>query len=250
MLDYAFRKLIDGMSVPGLFLILLPLTLIYWLLTRRRGLFLTNILLLIFLSIPLTGKIILKPLEVGTLYQDLDAASLTGRVDVVAVISSGVHIDRYLREGVPTPTTFSQVRRAVKLSDRLGVPLIISGGSIRNGGLRESDYLTGLAAGRPNVYATDGAAGTIGHVQDIARLCKEKDFRHPLVFVAGHHALRTRLALQSYGVRDPLLVSTFRDSALRLKDVVPNFSGYLYWRQAIKEYAGLVYHIAGGQITL
>ncbi|WP_169566202.1 ElyC/SanA/YdcF family protein [Sneathiella limimaris] len=246
MLDYALVKLIDGMSLPGVILIFMPVTLILSAMTRRKRYFLANSIILIFLSFPVTGKLLIAPIDVGVTYQDAIAQFRFGDSDSVVVLASGLQRDRETGATLPSMGSFSRVKRAEKLAKQIQAPLLVSGTDPQGQG--ELPFLMEQLDGSEEVLLTFGAEGTADHAANIATLMQSHKLNSAIVFTTGIHAYRTRAVLEKQGVTVNAVIVGIKDSDLTWTDFVPGFEGFFYWKHGLKEYAGLIAYYWRGLI--
>ncbi|MEP3248285.1 MAG: hypothetical protein ABJN40_21505 [Sneathiella sp.] len=249
MLDYALTQLVDGPSLPGLLLLLLPVAVLYWWI-RGRGMFLSILAsLLILMSVQATGKLLLYPLEIGVRFQDFDPAGLQGRIGAVAVISNGIYRDAVLNDALPSTSSFSRVKRAAHLAGTLGLPIFLSGAESRQGDQADVEFLKALLPPEQSVFVRAGAIGTFEHAAAIASMAREANVQDITVFVSGNHALRTQAALRAEGVRVPVVIVGVRDSIFSASDAMPSFLGFFYWKHALKEYMALAAYLVQGKLA-
>ncbi len=239
MLDYALKYLIDGPSLPGLLLLFLPVVTLYAVWRRRFRLFGFIAFLFFLMSLPVTGKLLLLPLETGTLYEELDQQTLKGQVQAVAVISGGLYQDSVTKAVMPSTSTFSRLKRAELLSRDLKVPLILSGTDQFPGSDQEIRALTDLLEDQDAALTLSGADGTGAHAGQIAGVAKAHHVETVAAFISGNHALRLQWHLEAEGIKVPVIVVGLRDSVFEATDILPSFIGFFYWKHAMKEYAGL-----------
>ena len=239
MLNYALTYLIDGPSLPGLLLLLLPVVTLYAVWRKRFRLFGFIAFLFFLMSLPVTGKLLLLPLETGTLYEELDQQDLKGQVQAVAVISGGLYEDSVTRAVMPSTSTFSRLKRAELLARDLKVLLIVSGTDQFPESDTEIRVLTDLLEDQDAVLTVSGASGTGGHARQIAGVAKTQNIETVAAFISGNHALRLQWHLEAAGIEVPVVVVGLRDSVFEPADILPSFIGFFYWKHALKEYAGL-----------
>ncbi len=246
MLDYMLTQLMDGMSLSGVLLIALPLTVLVAWFTGRRWYLRLNLLLLIFMSFPITGKMLLQPIDIGVRYEMAKTQLKAGDVDAIAVIASGAHTDPLTQSLLPSMTSFSRVMRAQILVEALEVPLIISGSD--QDGQSEIPFLVSELEIDQRLLLSFGAKGTAEHAANIARQLQSEKLQRVAVFISGIHAYRTRAALQKQGVDVRMMIVGLNDSDLDWSDFVPGFEGFFYWKHALKEYMGLAIYYWKGLI--
>jgi len=248
MIDYSLSQLIDGPSLPGVLLIVLPLVLVWAWVSGRRGLLYVLLGLFLILSLPVTGKLLLKPLEIGVLVGGMEADNSEGAVDAVAVISNGLQRDLELDLAVLSASSLFRVKQAESLALRYQVPLLISGTLDRFFPEKEQELLEELFKGREDISIASKAHGTLVHAENIARLSEKREVRRLVLFVSGIHALRTRAVLRSKQLEVPFVVAGVVDSTFSWEDFIPSFNGFFYVKHALKEYAGLAAYLYDGRI--
>ncbi|MBL4906972.1 MAG: YdcF family protein [Sneathiella sp.] len=249
MLDYALERLVDGISLPGIVLILLPIALLHWWFTKKRWVLAPVSLFFVVMSLPVTGKLLLYPLEIGIPFKDVKADSLKGKIDAIAVISSGLHHDYLTGASVPNTTSFSRVKRAELLALQLNIPLILSGTIQTDGDKTDAEVLAGLVKDREGLLLISGATGTSDHAKNVQRITEGSNINRLAVFVSGIHAYRTEAVFKNVGFDVPIVIVGLRDSVFGKKDIIPSFIGFFYWKHALKEYAGLVHYYMNGKIS-
>jgi|GEM_PF-2631014 len=248
MLDYALIRLFDGRSLPGVILFLLSLAFLYWLFSGRRIIFASLCGFFFFMSLPLTGKLLLFPLETGLSFHQAEMELRENPVDAVGILSTGLFRDQVTGEVIPTQSTFSRLKRAENLANKLKIPLLISGSSGPGGTSSEREILMSYLAAETNFQISEGAAGTIDHVKGISGLAKQIDAQKIAVFVPGVHTFRTVVSFKKQGIAVPVIVVGKFNSVFKFRDILPNFIGFFYWKHAIKEYVGIAYYLYKGDI--
>lgn len=237
MLDYALEQLIDGISLPGILIITLPVMVLLSAMTGRRWYVRVNLFLLIVMSLPVTGKMLLLPIDIGVRFEHAEVLLQKGDVDAIAVVASGAHTDAVTGALLPSMTSFSRVTRAQRLVHKLDVALIISGAD--QDGQSELPFLVSELEIENRLLLSFGANGTAEHAANIARLARSENLEKIAIFVSGIHAYRTRAALMRQNVSVTMIVVGLNDTDVTWRDFVPGFEGFFYWKHALKEYAGL-----------
>lgn len=248
MIDYSLSQLIDGPSLPGVLLIVLPLVLLWAWISGRRGLLYVLLGLFLILSLPVTGKLLLYPLEIGVLVGGMKGDNDDKEIDAVAVISNGLQRDLELDLAVLSASSLFRVKQAENLAKRYKVPLLISGTLDPFFPEKEQELLEDLFKGREDISIAAKAHGTLVHADNIARLAEKREVRRLVLFVSGIHALRTRAVLRSKQLDVPFVVAGAVDSTFSWSDFIPSFNGFFYVKHALKEYAGLAAYLYKGQV--
>ncbi len=248
MLDYALENLVDGISLPGIILILLLPAFLHFLLTGKRWIFSSLFFFFFLMSLPLSGKLLLYPLEIGVPFGKVKTEELAGKVDAVAVISNGLHRDYLVDASMPNTSSFSRVKRGALLAVELDIPLLLSGTVDKDQGRTDGEILADLVEEKERLYVISGAAGTAEHGANIRKLAADIGAKRLVVFVSGIHAYRTKLTVENEDVSVPVIIVGKRDSSFRKRDLIPSFIGFFYWKHALKEYIGLVYYALNGRL--
>jgi uncharacterized SAM-binding protein YcdF (DUF218 family) len=246
MLDYALEQLMDGISLPGLLLILLPISLLLtWVTSQRRYLYLV-VVFLIGLSLPVTGKLLFAPIDIGIKYPLAEARLSAGDADAIVVIAGGGQIDHFTGKRFPTAGSFAKLKKAELLAEKLNLPLVVSASDGADKG--EMPYLLDQLDRQLEMFLSYDSETTLDHAANIAGIMKAKDFTKAIVFVSGNHAYRTKAVLEKLDVEVIAVVVGINDSDLSWRAFIPRFEGFFYWKHALKEYAGLIYYKWEGHI--
>lgn len=248
MLDYALLRLVDGISLPGVVLIVMPLAFLHWWITKKRWILAPLLILFMIMSLPFTGKALLYPLEIGQLSKFVKVEDVQGKVDAVVVLSTGLHFDRPTGFTVASTSTFSRVKRGELLARKLAVPLIISGVVNRHGPKTDQEILPALLETTDNLLFVDGANGTSDHAHNVKQVSAKTEIKRIAIFVTGIHAYRTAAVFEKAGFDVPFVLVGAKDAVFRKMDIIPSFKGFFYWKHALKEYAGLLYYYWNGEI--
>ena len=246
MLDYALERLMDGMSLPGLLLILLPISLLVtWVTSQRRYLYL-NVILLVGLSLPVTGKLLIAPIDIGLKYPIAEARLSASEADAIVVIAGGGQIDHFTGKIFPTAGTYAKLKKAELLAEKFNLPIVVSASDRAENG--EIPYLLDQLDRPPEILLAYEAETTLDHAVNIAGIMRSKGLVNVVVFVAGNHAYRTKAVLEKLGIKVVTVIVGINDSDIGWRDFVPGFEGFFYWKHALKEYAGLIYYKWEGHI--
>lgn len=155
-------KIIQILLLPPASLLLVMLAGTLLLRKRRaagRALIAFGAVLLYLLSLPLTADLLIGPLEAFA----PPRISQETRADAVVVLGSGVRDLSWVHApAAPSETTTTRLVAGIALSNELGLPLVLSGGSgeLASTGVREADAMAGLAVrlGIPREQITIDAA--------------------------------------------------------------------------------------------
>ncbi len=214
-----------------------------------RSLFAAGTILLFVACLPATGKLLLRGLTEDALPPDL----VDGHELAAVVVPTGGSYDD--STGRWWPATNS-VRRAVagqQLSARLGVPLIIVGGSPLAGQPPES-LTVAHALGLTNADVVLGktAHDSAGSGAEVANLLADQPLRRVAVVTSAVHIARMRAALRHNGLDVVAVLSRekIRELELTLVDFVPSRGGFGLTGGAIREYVGILWYLVNGKIDI
>lgn len=236
--------------VPMPFLWVLLGGFIFW---RRpaasRVLFALGTMLLLVACLPATGKLLLWGLVDGA--SPGDTISRQGLAAVI-VPTGGSYDDS---TGRWWPATNS-VRRAVagrQLSTRLGVPLIIVGGSPLAGQPPES-LTVARALGLTDTEVTLGttARNSAESGAEVARLLSDQPLRRVAVVTSAVHIARISAVLRHHGFDVVAMMSRKKISQLDLAatDFIPSRDGFGLTGGVMREYVGILWYLWVGHLDM
>ncbi|WP_169544159.1 YdcF family protein [Sneathiella aquimaris] len=254
MMDYVLTFLVDGLSLPGLVLIALPFAFFDWLSLGRRKFLFYTLGCFILMSLPVTGKALLWPLEIGVLYSEIPDGEAPAGIQAIAVISNGTETDRQIGAEAIAPTSYFRFLKAASLARQSGVPLLVSG-TARNGDGKTTDieYIQTVAQQQfqdVEIKYQGGARSTTDHVTHLVKMSGEVGASKILLLTTGHHALRSRALLRAHKIApDPVVVGV-RHASFLPTDLLPSFEGFYFWKLALKEYVGLMKYWLDGVLSI
>ena len=199
-------------------------------------------ILLLLLSLPITGKLAQRVLNYGL--SPLHAVS-NGQFGAVVVPLGGLFQDS---AGKWWPKERSVLRsvQGLKLAKKLSAPLILSGGRTAPNAPAEAevtrDFLESFGAPLPIGIEIDrGALNSFGTANYIANRSVSWENKRVVLVTNESHLPRMTAVLRKNGVSVcvvPVSVST----EIKWSDLVPSTRGYLYAQRVARELAAIVWY--------
>jgi uncharacterized SAM-binding protein YcdF (DUF218 family) len=207
--------------------------------------------LVLLLSTGAVSSLLLRPLEYR--YPPWPAAGVVGagmKVDAVVVLGSGV------RQGAPDESGRSaldevglvRLVEGFTLSQQLGVPIIVSGGSTwrEGGGETEADtaarVLERLGAPASRVIREGKSRTTWENAREVSRIAADRGFRTLALVTSAWHMPRAMMAFRRAGVQTIPAPTGFltEGRALLARDFLPGFPSLQDSALALREYLGIL----------
>ncbi len=239
------------MPLPTVILCLLGLAAWRWP-RLRRGLIGAGLALLVAASVPVVGKVFVRPLVPFGLGPN-DAGH--ARVAAVLVPTGGIFHDT-VATWWASDATVHRLARADALRRRLGVPLVISGGIVEPGAPAEAQVIAkqyGLG-GDPNVLLDTTARTTAETATNLKARLKDKAGDTVLVMTSPWHCLRTAAVMRRAGITVTMAITedwpwvTSGEIFETWMDLVPSILGYHYINKGISEYAAIAWYLIKGRL--
>lgn len=234
------------MPMPTVVLCLLGLAAWRWP-RLRRGLIGAGLALLVAASVPVVGKVFVRPLvPFGP------APAATGHAGVAAVLvpTGGIFHDDVAKWWASDATVY-RLARADALRRRLGVPLVISGGGVEPGAPAEAQVIAGQygLAQDPNVILDTTARTTAETAANLKALLKDKALDTVLVMTSPWHCLRTAAVMRRAGIKVAMAITgdwpwvENGEIFATWLDLVPSIHSYHYINKGISEYAAIAWYL-------
>jgi len=238
---------------PLLFALLLAAGVLLGALGRRRASLLvtggTTVLLLAFSTGAVSG-LLLRPLE----YRYPPWRGDETRVDAVVVLGGGMRAGSPDEEGRAAldPTALARVVAGFSLARRIGVPIIVSGGTtwLEAGAGSEADAAArvlerlGLPA---SMLVREGKSMTTWeNAREVSRLLGGGASRRVALVTSAWHMPRAMLAFKRAGITAVPAPTGYltEGRGLRLSDLVPGFASLQDTFLALREYLGILAYAA------
>lgn len=221
---------------------------------RRRRLSFTLItvatVLLVLLSLPVVGRVLagLLAAEAISIFDITDSSSAA-----ILVPTAGMFQD----SNGDWWSTAGGIERAVtgqRLSERLGLPLILSGGSPRGEPESEAKVLAAqIGLSGLEVILEKEAKNTFETGEAAARILSALGGDHVLLVTSRTHVARMSACLRRNGLQVTSVEAVFPRSRSNLglvTDFLPSARGMATSRNAIHEYLAILFYLAQGHIEI
>jgi uncharacterized SAM-binding protein YcdF (DUF218 family) len=205
-----------------------------------RGLQVAGLLLLVVLSLPVTGGLLLWSLQQ---YAPLPATGSLPDAQAIVVLSADADRHAYEYSGpVAGPMTMQRLRYAAALHRRSGIPLLVSGGL----GHGQADSLAGMMAqaareelGIPVRWLESTSTTTWENAAHSARLLQREGIRRVLLVTSAWHMPRAMQSFVAHGLEAVAAPTAFRAPAIEgWMAFLPSWSGMKDTSFALHEWSG------------
>jgi len=198
----------------------------------------------VFCTAPMAG-FIMSRLESGLQLPAHPAGDviimLGGSVDSRSPDLSGV--------GVPGPTTMERLVTAARLQRRLGIPIVVSGGTVFKGSGSIAHiarrFLIDLGIAPEDVIIEDQSRDTYENALYSKQICIQRGFGKPLMVTSAYHIKRAMLSFDKVGLEVtpyPCSFSTWPSKSYPWYGLLPS-AGSLYTSSAgLHEMLGLIFY--------
>ena len=152
----------------------------------------------------------------------------------------------------PISDTIQRMSNGLRLSQTLGLPLIIAGGPMAKGHESEAAIaarLFGLQEG-PGIRLEQRSRSSYETAARIAELLAPEGADVVLLVTTDVHMARMAASLRNQGFRvvgRPVRRPEYYESTWR--DAVPTNFGLTIWRKALTEYAAIAWYLVSGRIS-
>lgn len=230
---------------PGIFLI--PLT-IWWLqLVKKRSRHHYLALLLVCSFYLSTISLVSDPV-LGHLEQ-LHEPPQTVEGDAIIVLTGGATLDTLGAGGPGDPSgeTANRLLASVALYNKLGVPIIISGGKVYPDTGYESvvskNWLIATGVPENHLWVEDQSRNTHDNIRFVKRILEEKKLMKPILITSALHMARSLEHLEEEGIEAvPYPTGYMVSKSLKLypERFLPSYEAVNKLGHALKEYLGLL----------
>ena len=167
--------------------------------------------------------------------------------DVIILLGGGVNDSAFdiTGKGAPGDEMMSRLVAAARLQKRLGVPIIMSGGSVRTVEISEGEVvarvLNDLGVSRENLILEGKSIDTEQNGLFTAGICREKGFKRPLLVTSAAHMRRSEKMFTDAGVRVVPVPAAFKHDRSE-KGLIDFLPWYTPLFQGTHELLGLLFY--------
>ncbi len=247
---FTLKKVIAAFLLPpGVIVLMLGLTGLYLTTGRRWRIGVTNLAigaLLWALSVSPVAGFLMRGLEAGLSFPDHPAA------DVIILLGGGI-VDRVpdlTGTAVPAPLMMGRIVTAVRLYERLRLPIIVTGGRMFDDGAQAEApvakrFLVDLGVPETAILVEDRARDTAQNARLAVAICKQHGYTRPILLTAAYHLKRATMAFAAAGMAVTPFPAYFlgsRDVPFRWRHLLPRAGALKTSADALHEYLGMLYY--------
>jgi uncharacterized SAM-binding protein YcdF (DUF218 family) len=246
---FALKKLLTPFVVPpGVFVLLLIALGTHRLFVRKRRSGLAGIFLGLLLWAACTG-----PLS-NSLMENLESRHpipKTVEGDVIVLLGGGVidGVPDLSGSGAPTGHMYPRIVTAVRLQKRLGLPVIVSGGKIREDATPEAvivkRFLVDLGVEERRIILEDRSRDTFENAAFTREICGRHAFGRPILLTSAHHMTRSVETFRKAGLNVAPFPTNFHSLGHRPHNpwsYLPSADSLWVTSAALHEYLGLLFY--------
>jgi uncharacterized SAM-binding protein YcdF (DUF218 family) len=151
--------------------------------------------------------------------------------------------------GIPTDTMLGRIVTAVRLQQKLNVPIIVSGGKVYQNESSEASIakrlLIDLGVKEDEIILDEKSRDTYENAKYTKEICLRNDYKHPILVTSASHLKRSLLSFESVGidlVPYPASFKSKRDPTYRLHEFLPRSGSLAQSSSALHEYLGILFY--------
>lgn len=169
--------------------------------------------------------------------------------DVIILLGGGVsdEVPDLSGAGAPSGEMFGRLITAVRLQKKLGLPVIVSGGSVFKGRKAEATivkrFLVDLGVPSDKVIAEDKSRDTIENAKYTMEICKRLKYKKPILVTSAFHMKRAIMSFEKVGLDVlpvPANFRTWENKKYGWESYLPG--GFDDVAVALREYLGLIFY--------
>ena len=171
--------------------------------------------------------------------------------DVIVLLGGGIidEVPDLSGNGVPTNEMYARIITAVRLQRKLAIPIIISGGKIRDQSNAEAPivkrFLVDLGIEESKIVLEDKSRDTYENAAFTKIICGKYAFESPILVTSAYHLIRSVESFKKVGldvVPYPANYYAFSHGEYSFLDFLPSASSLLIASSAVREFIGLVFY--------
>lgn len=232
---------------PGIFVLLLLLAGLWvsirWKHRKEAVMFLIMALLLYLCASPFLSYFLLHPLE--------SRYSVPGNVkgDVIVMLGQGSVADVQDIDGMGllSGAAANHLLTAARLSRKLDIPIILSGGQVFQDTGNESQIarrqLIQLGISSVEIMMDDKSRNTVENAKNTAEILKSKGFKHPILVTSAYHMERAVMDFKRFGITVLPYPTDYLTSGhfdVSIPEIVPSVDYLRDTEIALQQYLGIV----------
>jgi uncharacterized SAM-binding protein YcdF (DUF218 family) len=249
-LMFALKKMVSPFLLPpGLFILAIVLVSFLMAYRQRWRLALLNLtvgLMLYVLSIAPAANFLIQGLESDFSIPENPSG------DVIILLGGGIieGVPDLSGTAAPSPLMMGRIVTAVRLYQRLGLPIIVTGGKgSGKGDVAEAPvvgrFLVDLGVPENSIILEDRARDTAQNARLTAAVCRQHGFSRPILLTAAYHLKRAGMAFDAAGMTFTPFPAYFlgaRNNPNEWRDLLPRAGALFASANALHEYIGILYY--------
>ena len=171
--------------------------------------------------------------------------------DVIILLGGGSNTGSSDLSGVGSPTgdALARIVTAVRLQNRLNIPVIVSSGQVYKN--KPSDapiikrFLVDLGVPSNKIILEDKSRDTIENARYAGEICKKMEFKKPILVTSAYHMKRSVLSFKRVDIEVtplPADFKTWKGMKYGWEDYLPSVSSLGDTGRAVHEYMGLLFY--------
>ncbi len=192
-------------------------------------------------SFPFVTKILGYPLI--ALNEKINESN-KNNVNEVIILTGGIY-KNILDQWIPSRSTHNRVLLAKKFIKNGTYPIIISGGFTEPNAPSEAT----IARNFYDLYSSileENSLNTYQSAVNLKEYCSKKNMKF-LLIAGKYHSLRSYLTFKTQGCN---VIMHNYNIKIKIKDFIPNLTGYSNFNNIVYEYLGLTYYLVTLKINL
>ncbi|WP_425405275.1 YdcF family protein [Hwanghaeella sp.] len=204
-------------------------------------------IVLLLAAMPVTSRIAALPLDASTVAFEAAAPGMVG--DAVVVYGAGVFADP---TGKMWPSDGSLNRTAVghALSQRLDLPLVVSGGVSRPDLAAEVFVVAEVLKLPADTVLEDQARTTAENAFHVAAIARDRGWESVVLVTSRDHTRRALAASLTAGLDVAAVVAATELKEIQMIEFIPGIAGLGHWAPIVHEYVGILWYVLTGKIEM
>jgi uncharacterized SAM-binding protein YcdF (DUF218 family) len=246
---FLFFKILETLVLPpGIFILILATTGIVLLSQKKYKTGIINLSVGISiwaLSIFPVSHFLMKGLESSF------SIPKTIKGDVIILLGAGLreNVQDLSGIGFPNGDMLGRITTAVRLHNRLNIPIIVTSGSVfkdgKAGAPVDMRILVDLGVDTKYIIIEDKSRNTYENAKYSSQICQMMGYKRPILLTAAYHLKRAQMTFQKMGLTT-IPFPAYRNSSDRTvffwRSFLPHHNTLATSCVAIREYLGILYY--------
>lgn len=246
--EQILRDIFYAVMPPDVFLIAIAMLLPFSFKAKIRVWIYSLSLLILSMSIPAIAKLASMPLLIAH-NESVEDDNKSKDADVIVVLGGGIYSD--LHDGYWLSEQSSLRAAAAKtIFDKTGLPIIVSGGNPNTGYPSEAETIAKQFSFPVTTILESKSMNTLENAVNTAKILRKNGWRNVFLVSSETHMLRARALFKAQGIEIVSILGVSESKPISIIDIIPSSSAFGMWRHLLKEYAGIVWYLVNGQVSM